>query len=257
MTENNFLKLVQVLTDTEPPRVWSLLVSVFGELAQEPAATISGPVINHLLGLIGIKPEAIRVALHRLKKDGWIDSRRIGRRSIYFLTPKGRAESAAASPRIYAPRADAMAWLILSEPGRGDGRPDDAAQIAPGLRISTLQAGPDELSIPVTAASPLPQWITERSCAPEIVAQSRDLAARLMRLEQIIQPRTNLSAPEVAALRVLIVHCWRRIILKLPDLPDAAFPDGWTGGECRDRMTRLLVMLPKPALADLEQDIAA
>ena len=257
MTENNFLKLVQVLTDAEPARVWSLLVSVFGDLAQAPDATISGPVVNHLLGLIGIKPEAIRVALHRLKKDGWIDSRRIGRRSIYFLTPKGRAESAAASPRIYATRADAMAWLILSEPGRGEEQPDDGAQIAPGLRISTMQAGPDTLSWPVTAASPLPQWITERSCAPDIVSQSRDLATRLTRLDQIIQPGTNLSPTEIAALRVLIVHSWRRIILKLPDLPDAAFPVAWAGGACRSRMAGLLDMLPKPALADLEQDLAA
>jgi phenylacetic acid degradation operon negative regulatory protein len=91
------------------------LVSVFGELAQDQGSRISGSLLRHITEQIGIKPEAMRVASHRLSKDGWIDSERHGRTSAYYLTKWGRAQSASASPRIYA--AD-QAWFVMSNPGQ-------------------------------------------------------------------------------------------------------------------------------------------
>ncbi|MEZ5825592.1 MAG: hypothetical protein R3C97_12900 [Geminicoccaceae bacterium] len=98
----SFDQLVACIRGGPSPRVWSLLVTVFGELARAPDACIGGPLVNELCGLIGIKPAATRVALHRLRKDGWIDSRRTGKTSAHFLTEKGLASSIEASPRIYA-----------------------------------------------------------------------------------------------------------------------------------------------------------
>lgn len=101
MQPTPFENLVKHLTDDQTPRVWSLLLTVFGELAQDQGAHISGLLLRQISERIGIKPEAMRVAIHRLRKDGWIDSKRNGRTSSYFLTDWGRAQSAQASPRIY------------------------------------------------------------------------------------------------------------------------------------------------------------
>ncbi|TNF17581.1 MAG: PaaX family transcriptional regulator, partial [Rhodobacteraceae bacterium] len=64
------------------------MISVFGVLAQDESARIIGPLLRLLTERIGITPAAMRVAIHRLRKDGWIDSQRHGRTSVYFLTPR-------------------------------------------------------------------------------------------------------------------------------------------------------------------------
>ena len=89
------------LTALGSQRVWSLLVTVFGDLAQNEGDVIDGPVLSLLMADIGIKPEATRVALHRLRNDEWIVSTKQGRTSQHSLTARGRRESAAANPRIY------------------------------------------------------------------------------------------------------------------------------------------------------------
>ena len=105
--------LVRCLNGDQVPRVWSLLVTVFGELGQDPDVRLSVLLLGKLMDLAGVKPGAMRVALHRLKKDGWIDSRRCGRNSEYFLTPYGRSQSVeAARGYTAAPRRQRMlGWL--------------------------------------------------------------------------------------------------------------------------------------------------
>lgn len=99
-------------------RVWSLMISLFGDLAQSKGDTIDGPVLSLIMNILDVKPEAVRVALHRLRNDGWIQSQKSGRISQHSLTEKGRRESALASPRIYAqpgsdPDAGPETWQIV------------------------------------------------------------------------------------------------------------------------------------------------
>ena len=50
----------------------------------------------------------------------------------------------------------------------------------------------------------------------------------------------NLSDRQSAALRVLVVHQWRRLVLRHADLPERFFPDGWKGEACRAHVLQLL-----------------
>ena len=52
-------------------------------------------------------------------------------------------------------------------------------------------------------------------------------------------------------LRSLIVHGWRRLVLKHPDLPPDVYSDAWRGHDCRALVTGLLTRLPRPALSAL------
>ena len=85
----------------DPPRVWSFIVTIFGDLAREDDRYISSRTLNRLTAEIGVKPEATRVALHRLRKEDWLESAKFGRESHYRLTNKGRKLSREAAPRIY------------------------------------------------------------------------------------------------------------------------------------------------------------
>ncbi|MDW4496448.1 PaaX family transcriptional regulator C-terminal domain-containing protein [Sulfitobacter sp. D35] len=254
MPARAFDDLVRTITGDQPPRVWSLLVTVFGDLAQQEGARIGGPTLNRLTELMGIKPEATRVALHRLRKDGWIDSRRAGRSSTYGLTAWGRKQSAAASPRIYAtgPLAES-AWLVLTDPREGAERPG-AVQVSPCIWIDVRRPDDDGVfSAEIAADTGLPDWMSAKVCDAGTCSQSQDVSIRCAELLKQLGSSPELSQPEAAALRVLTVHGWRRLALKAPALPDFVFPNGWHGPQCRSLVAELLAALPAPPLSDLER----
>ena len=62
---------------------------------------LTGKHLRGFMAPLGIKPEATRVALHRLKKDNWITSQKSGREVTYNLSPKGMAETTAVFGDVY------------------------------------------------------------------------------------------------------------------------------------------------------------
>lgn len=260
-----FADAAAVLTGGESHRVWSLIVTIFGDLARREGEGISGAALSRLVGLMGVKPEAMRVALFRLRKDGWIDSIREGRGSLHFLTRMGRRQSAEASPRIYdSQRGFPVRWhILISGSGEQTGRSQLESYLLTGDYLpvgSQVVIGPgtlpDELNGLLGAETErlsVPDWLREQVCPADLMAQydalERDFRAVLSRLNGT-QP---LTLVEAAALRLLIVHSWRRILFRHPDLPDWFFPDGWPGQRCRTLFSALVVMLPAPDLSALEE----
>ena len=260
MQNTSFQNVITLLTDDQTPRVWSLLVTVFGELAQEKGARISGPLLSHLCNRMGIKPEAMRVALHRLRKDGWIESQRTGRTSTYFLTDWGRSQSVQASPRIYATQAAAkLAWMVVSNPGQPvDQEGKTGAWVTSNILLTSHK--PEATNTFVTTLDPdrpLPNWMTSKVCDSETIAMSTRFAQALRTLQVHLDTSPPLAILEIAALRVLVVHSWRRIILKTPILPDQVFPEDWRGDTCRNMVGHLLTQYPKRGLDELEAAITA
>lgn len=258
MKRADFADLVTCLTGDQPPRVWSLLITVFGELAQEDGAKISGALLRHLSDLIGFKPEAVRVALHRLRKDGWIESQRQGRTSDYVLTDWGRRQSAEASPRIYAKGPLAKtAWLVALEPGTDMSEEAiGGAWLTSNLFLSARPVDdPKAFVAPVEDASRLPHWMRQKLCDPLIADLARSLAAALAEVAAQGDALDRLSPCERAVLRVLIVHDWRRIVLKTPILPDEIFPADWPVAHCRERVADTLRRLPREDLQTLEASL--
>ncbi|MDU8910618.1 PaaX family transcriptional regulator C-terminal domain-containing protein [Aestuariicoccus sp. MJ-SS9] len=248
MTATAFERSVSALTEGQTLRVWSVIVTIFGDLAQAPGQTLSGRALARLCAPMGLRDEAQRVALHRLRKEGWIESRRDGRQSHYGLTDWGRAQARAASPRIYGPAPAGPLYLWVTETA-AEPRADVVA-IAPNLALSTAIDGPPGSMVQQVAPEALPGWMRARVADPALVAEAARLTAALERLRTELPKITDPA--QQAVLRVLMVHGWRRIALKLPLLPDAAFPDGWQGAAARAHLGALLQALPRPAPAALE-----
>lgn len=251
MATSNPSELIAMLRGSESPRAPSLLVTVFGDLVQGEGARIGAPVLGQILELIGVRPDSMRVALHRLRKDGWIASERAGRSSEYYLTEFGRAESMDATPRIYASSPPAeSAWLVVFDPAQSNAQTEDGVSLSGSVKITG--SPPDGDIAFATCLEPdiaLPDWMRRKVCEPEVAEMSKDLAGRLIGLQRNLRP--GLNRLEAAALRVLIVHSWRRIVLKTPLLPDHVFPVSWQGPACRAAIADLLSRLPKPELRDL------
>lgn len=196
-----------------PVQTWSLLVTVLGDLEAGPEAPVEGPWLTRLFQAMGIKPEALRVALHRLAKDGWIASRREGRVSQYHMTPRSMDTTRAAWERVYKSRVPSLEnWhcLIFEQP---------VVEVdAPHIRLGpTCIAVPEASVIEVNALAlplsgrPIPDWL-DQMCLPD---EMWDTLRQLTALVQQIEPARLAGDPVyAAAVRALVLHQWRRLALR-------------------------------------------
>lgn len=261
-----FEKSLELLTYNRNQMVWSILVTIFGDLARQPGDRISGALMTRLTEPMGIKPEAMRVALHRLRNDGWITSERQGRTSRYGLTPHGLTESDAASPRIYAETGPDRAepWhLLLGEPGPAaqrsaadkHWRARGYVSVAPAAYLGRGKApkgGIEGFFVMEGEPAQVPDWLCQKIGTKDLDEAYRALETALDAALPLLRKAHHISPIEAAILRVVIVHNWRRALLAHPDLPEPFFPDDWRGFSCRSKVMAALSALPRPALTELE-----
>lgn len=215
-------------------RLWSLAVTFFGDAVEPRGGAVAMADLSRLLERVGAEPGAVRTALSRLARDGWVERLRDGRRSSYRLAGRGLAESRAAAPRIYAaepPDWDGT-WTALIAP---EGEPASGfRRLLPGLFLA-----PGDAPVPAGAfairggrGAP-PDWARAALSPPP-------LAARYAALAEAWAGFAPPEAPEDAmAARLLLVHDWRRTLLRDAPLPRALRPEGWPGAAARDLVARL------------------
>ena len=226
----------------DPPRVWSFIVTIFGDLAREDDRYISSRTLNRLTAEIGVKPEATRVALHRLRKEDWLERTKFGRESHYRLTNKGRKLSREAAPRIYAATSDRPLWLALYDP---------LATAPDGLRIlsgMSLVSQEEKGAMNILLDHPLPQWMVGRLVDQDGRNAAKNLYQRLQTMAKI----SDLSDLDRVVLRLSIVHEWRRIILRVPDVPDQVLGNVIALQELRQTVQRLLTLLSDVSLTNVD-----
>jgi len=255
-----FCNAIEALKDPLPQRVWSVIVSLFGDIAQGEGDQISGVALTEVGRLMGIRPEAIRVALHRLRKDGWIESLRDGRNSMHQLTLRGREDTISATPKIYAQNpAIASDWYVVCTNPSGQVSDQDKL-LNTGIPLSrnTFLISADAARLPEDAvvfhANPeqVPDWIKEQCIPQELSDATVSLERSLVRAREFISSGFEFDALQCTALRTMIVHRWRRVALRIPHVPASFFPEDWQGTACRDLAISLLKAVPSPDLCDLE-----
>lgn len=261
MTDHAFHQSVDILLQDDQP-VWSLIVTLFGDLAQEKGAKISAALLTRIMGQLGIKPEATRVALHRLRKDGWISSEKSGRNSLYQLTGFGQSQSAEASMRIYgAPGEHPLTdWHILvSKPLTVSKRKELADVLAVqgyvGINGSVFLGqgtpkGDFECLVVRATGGDVPDWLRKDLFPKHLGTDFLDFEKRLQRWDS--QFNGAFTPIQVVILRMLIVHNWRKLVLRCPQMPVQFIPDDWPEPRCRILVLGALTQLKAPALNALQ-----
>ncbi|MFU8881293.1 MAG: PaaX family transcriptional regulator C-terminal domain-containing protein [Rhodobacterales bacterium] len=213
-------------------RVWSLVITVFGDCVQHRGGAISTARLGRLLGRIGVEPGALRTALSRLGRDGWVVSERAGRISHYRLSTSGLARFTEASSRIYAaPRITAVTdWALSSE-----GSPQTA------VPLGGLWLAPASVTPPKRPAFRITGQITDLAPAMRDSLIHPDHAAALHRLMADLDRLAKTPADPLshAAARILLIHRWRRIVLRFPELPPDMLPSGLNVQDPRARVALL------------------
>ncbi len=258
-SRHSFENIVQELTGCGNSRTWSILVTIFGDLAQNPEDEISGPLLSSLTQLIGIKPQAMRVALHRLRRDGWIVTEKSGRTSKHRLSEFGLNQSVIASPHIYAPTVKMPdSWHVLI--ANPEAQVDDKTLVMQGYRriLSGVYvgggAGPQDAAdflIIEGNLSSIPEWLQASIADAATVDDHSRLKQSLSVVERALENGYAPTIIETAVIRTLIVHDWRRIVLRQPDLSLELVPQS-PSVQCRAKVWKLLERLERPTLEALE-----
>lgn len=234
------------------PRTWSLIVTIFGDIAAPRGGSLWLGTIQDILVPLGVDEGGVRTALSRLVADGWVARKRIGRNSYFTLTPAAAAESRAAAARIYGWPDEAhdgwtlamMADAAQAERVRQSGAAGAAGRVGsalvwPGRERRLLSGEHDVVWLDIASQGERRDRALARSAWPLAVLlehYSRFITAFSAFATQSGNTRDGRSA---TALRVLVVHELRRIALKEPGLPAAALGPDWPGIAARKLAERV------------------
>lgn len=233
-------QIVQSLHGPGRLRVWSIIISAFGDIAPSGQNAFPASALQAVMDRLDIGPGAVRTALSRLAKDGWIERSRAGRTMSYRLTDSARREFELASHRIYGvdrPIAERPSLVIVPDGSETQSDPDLVAirrgvflRTAPPRRTGQMT---DAMVIPLGPDQALPRWIAGAVEPPGLAMAMDALVTTFTPLSAALAAGQTPDPLAGAAARTALIHAWRRIALRHPQLPDVFLPDEWPEAGCR------------------------
>jgi phenylacetic acid degradation operon negative regulatory protein len=222
-------------------RVWSLIVTILGDAVEIRDKIIPSARLAAILDRLEVSSAAQRTALSRLVKDGWMDREKLGRNTFYSFSKRGHAEFIPASRLVYAPPRDPddCGWVMAaSDAPRG-------YMVAPGLQVWPADAAPDVVGVSVTGSLSI---ASNAHPDPQISDQHQVEAEALAHLLDAMN-NGFMAADELDALaaRIILIHRWRRYVLRFPEVPKAAYSGRWVGQGLRARVAVTYWDLSDPA----------
>jgi phenylacetic acid degradation operon negative regulatory protein len=240
--------LLDKFHERTPIRAGSLIVTVFGDAVVPRGGVLSLASLHEIMRAFRISDTLVRTALSRLVSDGWFERWKLGRNSYYRLTPRGREAFAQATQRIYADLP--QDWrgsfdLLLLE----------NAQDRTALKAELSEAGygvlGTDLMIAASASAGEAAAFLRLSAVPADLPTAQRLVERAWPLSEIRSRyqrfidtySSTLSALERGAgftdldallVRILLIHDYRRAVLKDPLLPVQLLPKPWAGARARE-----------------------
>jgi phenylacetic acid degradation operon negative regulatory protein len=231
----------------------SALFDLYGDYLRPRGGRAPVSTLVRLLSPLGIAAPAVRTAISRMVRQGWLHPHRLPSGPGYLLTPKAARRLDDAAARIY--RTSRMAWdgrfdlIVLEAPTTrrerqrlganlaylGYGMLDERTWVAtrPGEDVDNMLAENEIQFERFTAAH-----TGGMSGAMGVVRRAWDLVAIAEAYEQFVEEQRQLLAAvtarspdeEAYAARFRLVHAWRTFLFRDPQLPPALLPENWAGG---------------------------
>jgi phenylacetic acid degradation operon negative regulatory protein len=255
-------KLRGGLPDSDVVRARSALFDVYGGYLRARGGAAAIAALVRLLEPLGFGAPAIRTAVSRMVRQGWLSPVRLAEGPGYALTKRAELRLDEAAARIYRTRPSTWdgRWhvVVLEElPSRGVRERLDSS-----LRLLGYgPLGPTTWIAPRPAAE-LADVLAADGLAASVFHGRHDgadaaLAARAWDLDALGAEYTAFvrewesrmsivdgSVPADAfAASGRLLHAWRRFLFRDPGLPAELLPDGWPGNvaaEFFDRHTARL-----------------
>ncbi len=249
---------VSILVQRPVTRPNSFIFTLYGDmvhrLAGDGALWIGGLI--RLMASFGVSPQAVRQAVSRMTRQGWLVARREGNLAFYLVTARGRRRIEELSPRIYGPVIEWDGrWRLLScaagetqRQARERLRKELAALGWAQLSSSTWISPSDALAAAREAADstvaleaihlfeaeyrgPLSDRALLERCwnVDSIASAYREFIARYRPRFHLETDHGELSDEGAFVARLWLVHDYRKFAYLDPGLPSELLPAHWPG----------------------------
>ncbi len=256
-------RLIHSLLERDPPRAKSLCVTLLGDAIGPHGGRIWLSDLIELVTPLGINERLLRTSVFRLVAQGWLQSERHGRRSLYRLSELGEDLPRQASSRIYegSPQQWAGDWTLVILPRFGNGSMSKRSEvrreliwagfgaIAPGIfalprnqaDVAQKVLGKLKLSNNALVLGAHDMNESKGLAISSLISQCWDLdgvARQYQEFSDTFGPMLaavgdSMRPSQAFAVRALTIHEWRRIVLHDPQLPTQMLPEDWPGHAAR------------------------
>lgn len=232
----------------EPSRTGSIAVTLFGDAIVPRGGSVWLGTLLAFFETLQIDSGVVRTAMSRLAADGWFERARVGRNSFYRLAGKGRQTFDAAVRHVYNPQPSNWTGrfeLLLI----GNGNDRDSAREALraagfGSPLPGVWIAPSGVPVPDEAAGAIRLEVSaEDDSGRRLLSESwplhltSDAYLRFMKtfepLRNRLERQEHLSDADAFTARILLIHHYRRVVLRDPLLPPSLLPIDWPGMAAR------------------------
>jgi phenylacetic acid degradation operon negative regulatory protein len=232
----------------EPSRTGSIIITVFGDAIVPRGGSVWLGTLLEFFKTLDIDSGVVRTAISRLAADGWLERNKVGRNSFYRLVRKGRQTFDAATKHIYDPQPShwtgRFELLLIGSTEDREASREALKNAGFGSPLPGVWVAPSGVPIPEEAAAAIRLEVSaEDESGRRLLSQSwplertADAYLKFMKTFEPLRPRVGRSArlsdSEAFTARILLIHSYRRVVLRDPLLPTALLPKDWPGRAAR------------------------
>jgi phenylacetic acid degradation operon negative regulatory protein len=225
------------------------LFDLYGDHLRSRGGTAPVAGLIRALGTLDIAPPAVRTAVSRMVRQGWLTASRSDRTPTYALTQRAVARLDEAAERIYRTREESWdsRWHLIVVPRTADRSRRERVRV--GLRYLGYGAIDDTIWIAARPSPELAALETAESIAidrftadhdgdtRELIGRVWDLAALAASYDEWLATARGILAgigrsvsdDRAFAARSRLLHEWRKFLFTDPQLPPDLLPRNWPG----------------------------
>jgi phenylacetic acid degradation operon negative regulatory protein len=246
----------------EPSRTGSIAVTLFGDAIVPRGGSVWLGTVLEFFEQLDIDASVVRTAMSRLTADGWFERNRIGRNSFYRLVQSGRQTFDIATKHIYGPPASdwtgRFELLLIGNGGDRDASREALKNAGFGSPLPGVWVAPSGVPVPEEAAGAIRLEVSaEDDSGRRLLSESWPLqrtADAYLKFMKTFEPlrgwigrRERLSDADAFTARILLIHHYRRVVLRDPLLPAALLPRDWPGRAARQLCGEVFQGLLEPS----------
>ena len=232
----------------EPSRTGSIVITVFGDAIVPRGGSVWLGTLLEFFETLDIDSGVVRTAMSRLAADGWLERNKLGRNSFYRLAKSGRQTFDAATRHIYDPPSSdwtgRFELLLIGNSVDRDASREALKNAGFGSPLPGVWVAPSGVPIPEEAAGAIRLEVSaEDDSGRRLLSESWPLhrtADAYLKFMKTFEPlrswigrRERLSDIDAFTARILLIHYYRRVVLRDPLLPTALLPTDWPGQAAR------------------------
>jgi phenylacetic acid degradation operon negative regulatory protein len=246
----------------EPSRTGSIVITVFGDAIMPRGGSVWLGTLLEFFKTLDIDSGVVRTAMSRLATDGWLERNKVGRNSFYRLAQKGWQTFDTAAKHIYNPQAadwtGRFELLLIANAADRDASREALKDAGFGTPLPGVWIAPSGVPVPQQAAHAIRLEVSaEDDSGRRLLSESWPLqrtADAYLKFIKTFEPlrgwigrRERLSDTDAFTARILLIHHYRRVVLRDPLLPTALLPQDWPGRAARELCGEVFQGLLEPS----------